>query len=151
MNGHERINTRPGGNVRVSIPVSVAANIDSFHKNIDLIAERLGCPTCFSGMDCSFQIERDFLVNEELQVTSTGQPAAISSIRNAAVGRDLTGRSVTATLAKDVSYDIGNLKEAVTRIADKLGCPACTSGFDLSFRHELEFLVDENVNVHALR
>ncbi len=51
--------------VRVTIPARAAYELDSFQKVIENLAERLGCRACLSGADCTFSLERDFLVNPE--------------------------------------------------------------------------------------
>lgn len=51
------------GPVRVTIPANVAHNVKRLHATIDDLVNRLGCPQCFSGADCLFQLERDFVVD----------------------------------------------------------------------------------------
>ena len=54
-----------GRQVRISIPAEVAGNMVKFQKAIKSLGERLGCPACLSGVDCSFQIEKGYVVNPE--------------------------------------------------------------------------------------
>lgn len=54
--------------VRVSIPARAAYDLASFQKSIGNLAERLGCPQCLSGANCLFELERDFLINDKLDV-----------------------------------------------------------------------------------
>jgi hypothetical protein len=49
--------------VRIVIPASAANNLESLQKVIVNVAERLGCRPCFSGADCLFMNERDFVVD----------------------------------------------------------------------------------------
>lgn len=49
--------------VRLTLPATVAYDLASFQKVLGSIAERLGCPQCLSGIDCTFQLERDFVVD----------------------------------------------------------------------------------------
>jgi hypothetical protein len=49
--------------VRIVIPASAANNLESLQKVIVNVAERLGCRPCFSGADCLFTLERDFVVD----------------------------------------------------------------------------------------
>jgi hypothetical protein len=54
---------RAASRVRVVIPASVAYDLGKFQKSLVNLAERLGCRPCLSGADCTFQIERDFVIN----------------------------------------------------------------------------------------
>ena len=125
-----------GGTVRVSIPASVAYDLGAFQKSITLIAEQLGCPKCVSGVDCRFQLERAWVINQNLEINPVALPQDPVPLR-----------PVTATLVEAVSYDLGKVQEAVARIADRLGCPRCCSGFDITLLQELNFLVDEHINI----
>jgi hypothetical protein len=51
--------------IRVILPAKVAYNIDHLTKAIANLAERLGCRPCLSGRDCTFVLERDYVVNPE--------------------------------------------------------------------------------------
>lgn len=48
---------------RIVMPAEVAFNIDLVQKMVISIAERVGCQRCFSGVNCTFQLERDFIVD----------------------------------------------------------------------------------------
>jgi hypothetical protein len=54
--------------VRVRMPASVAFNLQTLQKSIANLAERLGCKPCISGFDCTFLLERDYLINERAEV-----------------------------------------------------------------------------------
>lgn len=56
--------------VRVSIPAKVAFDLDSMQQVTANILERLGCPACHSGWDIRFDMERQFLVDEKLNIRS---------------------------------------------------------------------------------
>jgi hypothetical protein len=53
------------------MPAEVAFNIDLVKATISNLAERLGCPNCFSGATCVFQLERDFIVDRAGVVRGT--------------------------------------------------------------------------------
>lgn len=127
---------RQGGTVRITVPATVASDLGSFQKTIGMIAERLGCPRCASGIDCAFHLERDWVINERLEASAVSLPSD-----------PVPWRSVSATLPRNVSYDLNKLQKAVANIAGRLGCQACCSGFDILFRNELDFIIDENLNV----
>ncbi len=129
---------RPGGTVRISVPAAVAYDLGSFQKTMGVIAERLGCRACFSGSDCVFQLERDWVINERLEARAVSLHLPQDPIPD---------RRVTATLARSVSFDLDRMQKAVANIAGRLGCAACCSGFDILFRNELDFVIDENLNV----
>lgn len=54
--------------VRIAIPAKVAYDLGSLQKTFGNLAERLGCPQCLSGANCLFELERDFIVNDKLDV-----------------------------------------------------------------------------------
>ena len=54
--------------VRVSLPISVAYDIDRFQEVQRSILDRLGCMACCSGWDIRYDIQRNFLVDEKLNV-----------------------------------------------------------------------------------
>ena len=59
--------------VRIVIPADVAFDLGKFQKVLGNLAERLGCRACLSGADCTFRLERDFLINPKtLGVESLG-------------------------------------------------------------------------------
>ena len=124
------------GPIRVTIPVSVAYNIKSFQKSLAVLAERLGCPNCVSGADCHYQIERNFLLDEKLQLArGDGPEAAVPTI--------------TASMPGAVSMDLGLLQRAVAAVADKFGACPCTSGYDLKFKVELLGLKNKAIKFNA--
>lgn len=125
------------GPIRVSIPAAVAYDLAAFQKSIATLVERLGCRPCFSGADCTFLHERDFVINEKLEI----QPSARASIQ---LPQDpVPMRSARATLSGKVAYNLKQIQEVVANIAGRLGCAACCSGFDIHFQHELDFVVNE--------
>ncbi len=126
--------------VRIRIPAAVAADLGTFHKSMSLVAERLGCRTCFSGADCMFHIEHDWVINEKGELGPTARVAG---------GDPIPARPVVVTLAHAVSYDLKRVQESVAKIAGKLGCAPCCSGFDIIFRQELEYMVDEQLNIRG--
>ena len=125
------------GTVRITMPAAVAYNLESFQKSLAVVAERLGCRGCFSGADCTFHMERDFVVSERLEISTVSLPQDPVSVR-----------PVTATLASGISHDLSKLQATVAMIAGRLGCEACCSGFDITFRQALDFIIDEQLNIH---
>ena len=61
------LQTWPGGAVRISMSAKVANDLDTFKKGVAAFAERLGCPECFSGFDCTFESERDFVIDADVE------------------------------------------------------------------------------------
>lgn len=118
------------GTVRITVPTSVGFNIKKFQKSLASLAEKLGCLKCFSGADCFFQWERDYVIN----------PATAAALSLPAAGRGATpdtAPTVTANIPRAVSGNLSLLQKAVANIAGKLGCAPCTSGFDLRFQQEI--------------
>ena len=52
-----------GGAVRVTVPASIARDLDRMAVITKDVLGRLGCPSCHSGFDIRFDIEREFFVN----------------------------------------------------------------------------------------
>src|SRR6266568_647513 len=64
--------SRPGGPVRVSMPASIAYDLPSFQKGIASVLKSLGCEACCSGYDITFGLEREFVLNEKLELRASG-------------------------------------------------------------------------------
>jgi hypothetical protein len=58
--------------VHVSLPASVAFDLDRFQEIQRSILGKLGCGACCSGWDIRFDLQRQFLVDEELNVRDVG-------------------------------------------------------------------------------
>jgi hypothetical protein len=131
------------GPIRVSIPAAVAYDLARFQKSIASLVERLGCRTCFSGADCTFLHERDLVINEKLEIQSS--PGLSVQLPHDPVPL----RRVTATLPGKVSNNLKQIQDVAANIAGRLGCEACCSGFDILFRQELDFVVNEAGQIRA--
>lgn len=57
-----------GRTVQVSVPASVAFDIDKFQDIQRSILDKLGCGACCSGWDIRFDLQRQFLVDEKLTI-----------------------------------------------------------------------------------
>ena len=57
------LSAHAGNRMVVRLPADVAFDMGKMNRVIADLAERLGCPACLSGVDCSFKIERDFVVD----------------------------------------------------------------------------------------
>jgi hypothetical protein len=139
------------GAVRITLPVSVANDLDRLQKGLGVLAERLGHGQCCSGVDLSFLLEREAILGEDLKFTSPRlrrNAFGESSIEIEALAQP--ERAVSVTIPAKVSYDINALQDSLARIVGQLGCQACCSGFDISFLHEREFLLDQDLNLHAI-
>jgi hypothetical protein len=125
------------GPIRISMPAAVAFDLKAFQKGIANLVERLGCAPCFSGADCRFIHERDFVINEKLEIRSLARPFV-------ELPQDpFPFRPVTATLSGKAGFDLKQIQKVVADIAGRLGCGACCSGFDIHFRQELNFVINE--------
>jgi len=49
--------------VRITVPASVAYDLDKFQTAVANLAERLGCKPCLSGAACIFSLETEFVIN----------------------------------------------------------------------------------------
>ncbi len=131
------------GTVRITVPTSVGYDLKKFQKSLASLAEKLGCLRCFSGADCFFQWERDYVIN----------PATVAV---QGIGASLRGTTpdtapaVTASIPVAVSSNLGLLQKTVANIAGRLGCTPCTSGFDLLLRQEIRRINQINVKVNEV-
>ncbi len=138
-----------GSAVRISIPAKVAYDLKAFQKSIADLVEDLGCRTCFSGVDCTFITERNFVVNPSGKVSPRlsnliqveGQDPDVDPILPRA------SNLVSAQVPVKVGYNLKLLNEVIATISDRLGCAACCSGFDISFRQELDFVINNEGRV----
>lgn len=129
-----KIQQRIAGPVRVTLPASVAFNADLLKKSITSLAEQLGCPKCFSGVDCAFQMHRDFIVDPAAKLAPSPQLEAVARPSRIA-------EAVTVSFAAGIKYDLNKILTAVDKVNTLLGCTPCHSGFDVYFRHQLELIV----------
>lgn len=58
--------------VRVAVPASVYFKLDAIQKIQKDILGRLGCLACCSGWDIRFDLQRQFLVDEKLNIREFG-------------------------------------------------------------------------------
>jgi len=73
---HLTLNRLESNVVRVSVPAAVAYNFDKFSKIQKDILGKLGCMACTSGWDIRWQLERNFLVDEKLNIQVVGPDIA---------------------------------------------------------------------------
>jgi hypothetical protein len=58
------------GPIRVTLPISVAYDLEKFQKALANIAQLVGCNGCTSGVDVTFLTAREFVVDPaSLQAT----------------------------------------------------------------------------------
>ena len=142
------------GPVRITLPAKVAYNLDSLKSGIAAIMERLGCETCFSGAHCTFQLERDFLINEKLEIVSRESPFLPTDPVPWRTSRFLPqdpvpNLPIQVTLPGTVHSDIDQILSLVDKIVGRLGHLQCFSGFDIAFGLERELIVDEALNLNV--
>jgi hypothetical protein len=146
----------PLGPVRVSLPARVAFDLDALKKSITGLAEQIGHPACFSGADCLFDFERNFVVDAGAKVSSVPFAGGWQQDGSASLGRALPQdpiplQPVSVTLAPAVRNDLKKVLAAVDRVVNLLGCPSCHSGFPLHFRDELNLImVNEQLQAKRL-
>src|ERR1700704_5787283 len=115
---------RAHGPIRVSLPAKIAYNPDALKKSIGGLLEQLGCPRCFSGADCLFTVQRDFVINPQ-----GGVDAAAAELNP----QPLPPRAshATASLGHGMRFDIDKVFKAVDHVINTLGPCPCHSGFDV--------------------
>lgn len=138
--------TRLRGPVRVTMPAAVAYDLKAFQKSVANLLERLGCRSCFSGADCTFTTERDWVINEKAQLNPAARTSVSDTVADAALSHNFS-----VSLAKEVRFDIKQVQAAIGKVVGKLGCGGCCSGFDIAFRDEIQHLtVSKDLNVQAV-
>ncbi|WP_430907052.1 hypothetical protein [Maribacter sp. 2-571] len=121
------------GAIRLSIPAKVAYNADTFRKSVFNLLDELGCPKCFSGVDCYFTNIRDYLVNpSDLSVTPIEETA------NLAKPISFQGNTLNVGLSQETAYNIDKIEVALKDIFEEIGCLACCSGQDIFFQEQFE-------------
>lgn len=129
------------GPVRITIPAKVAYDLPSLNKGIDSLLDKLGCRACFSGADCTFLHERDFIINERLEAVAGPLPDP---------WREQQFRPVVVSIDRETSYNVEAVKSVIENVLGKLGCAPCHSGFDITFRHEWEQQLGRDFNARIL-
>jgi len=122
---------RAHGTVRVSLPAKVAYNPDALKKSLTSIVDRLGCPRCFSGANCHFVSERNFVFDPGGAVSLNPQPLPPGP----------PPEHVTVSLAPSIRYDIDKVFKAIDSVIKGLGPCPCHSGIDVFYQSELPVLV----------
>ena len=56
----------------------------------------------------------------------------------------LTAKAVRVSIPASVAGDLGSLKKSFASILDKLGCPACCSGFDIRMELQRELALSKS-------
>jgi len=120
--------TQLHGTVRVTLPAAVAYSPDLLKKSIGSLLGRLGCPTCFSGANCYFQFERDFVFD----------PAGTLD-RVALNPQPLPPREIPVQVAMSGAprFDIEKVFKAVDSVINLIGPCPCHSGFDIFYQNEI--------------
>lgn len=128
------------GTIRVSIPASVASNIKTLKTSLKSLAERLGCPKCFSGADCFFQLQNRYLIDEKAQLMT----------HNLAVTDHIpvktSAKNVYVNLSSKSSFNLDAILGSVDKIAEMTGHVACATGCNLFFRNFIRELSVFDVN-----
>ncbi len=146
--GRKAAQIQRSGPVRISLPASVAYNVDALQKSIAEIVDRLGCTRCFSGANCVFQLERDWVINEKLEIHAVLDPEPDPWRFDRVAGPDPTpwkasNRAASVSLAAKVAYNLADIQKVVAEVAGRLGHPQCFSGFDIGFGLEQQLVMNE--------
>jgi hypothetical protein len=62
----------------------------------------------------------------------------------------LPERTIRVTVPAKVAFDLDAIQKVQGSILDRLGCPACCSGYDIRFDIARSFLVDKNLKIREL-
>jgi len=120
--------TKAHGTIRVSLPAKIAYSPDALKRTVGSLLERLGCPNCFSGADCHFTFERDYLIDPQERLNAVAlNPQPLPPRESTAV----------VSLSHPVRYDINKVFRAVDSVISTLGACPCHSGFDVLYQNEI--------------
>ena len=127
-----------GGKVRVSMSAEVANNLDAFKKGVIRFAEEIGCPKCFSGLDCTFESEREFVITKEFEVRRGVLPQD-------SVSRGAGTRRVTVPLSQSEEFNLETILDKIDILGKRIGphweqggAALCCSGWDPTFGRETD-------------
>ncbi len=143
MTTQARPQRKASGAVRITLPASIAYSPDRLKKSIASIAEQIGHPSCFSGADCFFQMEREFVVNPEGRAVAVSQSKAAEPQPEPwhMQGLQPASASFSVGLSSGVKYDLDKVLVAVDKVIDLIGPHPCISGFDVRFWEEIDWIV----------
>jgi hypothetical protein len=136
MSGKQQAKTvRRGGPVRITLAASVAQNLDALRESITTLATRVGHPNCFSGVDCQFVGEREFVIDAKGSISSSEpEPNPWRALT------PQVSNTVLVKVAPEAAGNIETVKSIVAQVAGLIGCPGCHSGFDIYYAQEVEVL-----------
>jgi hypothetical protein len=120
----EKLTTRQGSPIRVTVPASLAFHPESFQEGIINLMERLGCPKCFSGWDCTFMLQREFLLKPDKGVEAIEKTSSVGV------------PAINVRLDRELSFSLDKITSLLRNLSKKYGCLPCHSGFDFRFRNE---------------
>lgn len=126
---------RAHGTVHVKLPAKIAYDPNALKKSIGSLLERLGCTRCFSGANCFFTHERDFIVDAKGALAADPQPEPW--VLGPLPDPWRSAGSVTVSLARGPRYNIDKVYKAVDKVIDIIGSCPCHSGIDVLYINEL--------------
>lgn len=134
--------TNLGTKVRISMSAEVANDLDAFKKGVIEFAEAIGCPKCFSGLECTFESQREFLIGPRFDVRRL-EP------KHERATPVLAARQVTAPLSAEESFSLDDVLKRIDLVGNRLGrhwesggLAFCCSGFDITFGQEARLRVE---------
>ena len=131
---------RAHGTVRISLPAKIAYDPRALKASIGSLLERLGCPKCFSGADCLFTHERDFVVDAKGAVTAVGAGPTPNPWKAGPLPDPWKEAIATVSLPPGARYDINKVFKAVDKVIDIIGAHPCHSGIDILYQNELKVI-----------
>ncbi len=139
---------RQGGAVRLTLSAQTANDLGALQRSLQSLAERLGHSQCATGCHTLFlQLERDFTVSDELQLN----PQPLPPRGGEALPQDPDPvHPVHVMIPEKVNNNIRSIQRALGKTLERLGCPACCSGFEILFQRELDMIAfDDRVNARG--
>ena len=106
------LNSLAGNPIRVSVPATVAFDPKAFKISVASLMGKLGCGKCFSGFDCHFHLQRDYVVD----------PADFKKIDDAPAAHIHSGNVVNMSLGRESSYNLAQINKIIDSLHGKFGC-----------------------------
>jgi hypothetical protein len=123
----------------VTVPASVAYNLDKFQNVIAELFDKIGCGNCFSGKNILINTERNFVADELAKVSARIGTRALPQDPVPVLPSDPFPMQVV--VPDGVAGDIKQVRELIAIIAKQNGCDLCSSGVSVLFRNTLRTIV----------
>ncbi len=125
--------------IHVKAQLSELYNFDEFTQLQRRVINEAGCTACTSGVNLRFHVEQFF---------GKFHPAEVEHLEAIDAANEPVDVRVVAPA--DVANDFKANVAARQAVLRELGCPNCTSGYNIQFDHEIAYAVNAEAQVVPL-